>query len=167
DLIITDLAMPVMDGYELLRQLRSSADLKHTLAIVSSASVLVIDQHKSIEAGGNDFLAKPVKFDELLQKLQQHLRLEWQYPTEQPTPEARVSPPTEQPQTLVPPPPDVLERLFDLVQQGRLFEIAAVANEIDALDPRYRPFAEALRPLAKQFQTDKLKALIQQFVSAV
>ncbi|MEL7352862.1 MAG: ATP-binding protein [Cyanobacteria bacterium J06560_5] len=167
DLIITDLAMPVMDGYELLRQLRSSADLKHTLAIVSSASVLVIDQHKSIEAGGNDFLAKPVKFDELLQKLQQHLRLEWQYPTEQPTPEDRVSPPTEQPQTLVAPPPDVLERLFDLVQQGRLFEIAAVANEIDALDPRYRPFAEALRPLAKQFQTDKLKALIQQFVSAV
>ena len=79
DLIITDLAMPVMDGYELLHQLRSSTKLNNVLAIVSSASVLVIDQYKSIEAGGNDFLSKPVQFEELLQKLKKHLKLEWKY----------------------------------------------------------------------------------------
>ena len=167
DLIITDLAMPVMDGYELLHQLRSSTKLNNVLAIVSSASVLVIDQYKSIEAGGNDFLSKPVQFEELLQKLKKHLKLEWKYFTEQLTAEERAPATSEQPQTLVPPPNDVLDHLFDLVQQGRLFEIAAVANEIEALDARYRPFAETLRPLAKQFQGDKIKALIQQFFNPV
>ncbi|MEL7355984.1 MAG: ATP-binding protein [Cyanobacteria bacterium J06560_6] len=167
DLIITDLAMPIMDGYELLRQLRNSTKLKNVLAIVSSASVLIIDQHKSIEAGGDDFLSKPVQFDELLQKLKNHLKLEWQYLDRPPATEERAPTTSKQPQTLVPPPDDVLDRLFDLVQQGRLFEIAAVADEIEALDARYQPFAEALRPLAKQFQSDKIKALIQQFLSPV
>ncbi|MEO0647892.1 MAG: ATP-binding protein [Cyanobacteria bacterium J06650_10] len=166
DLIITDLAMPIMDGYELLHQLRSSTTLNNVLAIVSSASVLVIDRHKSIEAGGNDFLAKPVQFEELLQKLKKYLKLEWKYPTDQPI-EEESNPITSDPQTLLPPPDDVLDHLFDLVQQGRLFEIAAVANEIEALDSRYRPFAETLRPLAKQFQGDKIKALIQQFFTPV
>ena len=163
DLIITDLAMPGMDGYEFLRQLRSSDELSQTLTIVSSASVLLFDQHKSIEAGGNDFLAKPIQFDELLQTLKKHLDLEWKYPEEQLTVEAPA--PKQGPsQILVPPPEDRLDHLFDLVQQGRLFEIAAVANEIEALDARYQPFAETLRTLSKQFQSDKIKALLQQFM---
>jgi len=167
DLIITDLAMPVMDGYGLLNQLRSSTELQDVLAIVSSASVLIIDQHKSIEAGGNDFLAKPVQLEELLQKLKKHLKLEWQYLTEQSTAETRTPIASEQPQTLVPPPDDVLAHLFDLAQQGRLFEIATIADDIEALDARYQPFADALRPLAKQFQVDQIKALIQQFFSPI
>ncbi len=166
DLIITDLTMPVMDGYEFLRRLRSSEKLKNVLAVVSSASVLIIDQSKSIEAGGDDFLAKPVQFDELLQKLKKHLKIEWQYSDEAPTAEESALTASE-PQELIAPPDDVLDHLFDLVQQGRLFEVAAVVNEIEALDARYQPFAKVLRPLAKQFQVGKIKALIQQFVTPV
>lgn len=65
DAIICDLAMPVMDGWEMLKQLRQSETLRDAIVIVSSASVFEIDRQKSLDAGSNDFLAKPVQADEL------------------------------------------------------------------------------------------------------
>ena len=56
DLMITDIAMPVMDGFEMLKQLRDDADLKDLQAIVSSASVAEIDRQMSEAAGGIDTL---------------------------------------------------------------------------------------------------------------
>jgi len=44
DLVITDLAMPVMDGFELLKYLRNDENLKHLKVLVSSASVAQLDQ---------------------------------------------------------------------------------------------------------------------------
>lgn len=79
DAIITDLLMPKMDGYQMMRQIRKSPQLQDLTIIVSSASVFEIDQQKSIAAGGNSFLAKPVKLSELLDLLQEYLGLEWIY----------------------------------------------------------------------------------------
>ena len=55
DLVITDLAMPGMDGFTFLKALRQHPEINATPTIVSSASVLAIDQHKSLAAGGDDF----------------------------------------------------------------------------------------------------------------
>ncbi|MGB7892729.1 MAG: ATP-binding protein, partial [Microcoleus sp.] len=79
DLVITDLAMPVMDGFELLKQIRSAKDLPHQKIIVSSASVSQAYQQMSLDAGGNDFLAKPVEVSELFNLLATHLELKWKY----------------------------------------------------------------------------------------
>ena len=73
DLIIVDLSMPVMDGFTFLKQLRASRQLQHIPAIVSSASVYEIDRQTSLKAGGDDFLPKPVRLEELLKTLEQHL----------------------------------------------------------------------------------------------
>ena len=75
DLIIADLLMPVMDGFELLRQLRSSETFKNVPSIVSSASVYEMDRQKSLEAGGDDFLPKPMQLDELFSVLEKHLQI--------------------------------------------------------------------------------------------
>ncbi|MEM6451066.1 MAG: ATP-binding protein [Cyanobacteria bacterium P01_D01_bin.105] len=163
DLIITDLAMPVIDGYAMLKKIRSSETLKDLLVIVSSASVLAIDQHKSIAAGGNDFLAKPVQADELLHQLQKYLHLEWRYQSVPLKTDSDNTLGTEQ--TLVPPPKDVLERLFDLIQQGRLFDISQVADDIETLDPKHHSFAQKLKQLSKQFKIKELKALIEPALS--
>ncbi len=79
DLIITDLIMPVMDGYELLQKVRGDGKFQHLIVLVSSASVAQIDRQQSLAAGGDDFLAKPLQIQELLTLLAKHLQLTWKY----------------------------------------------------------------------------------------
>ncbi|MGL4378598.1 MAG: ATP-binding protein, partial [Microcoleaceae cyanobacterium] len=85
DAIITDLVMPVMDGFELLRRLRNSDQLKELIVIVSSASVFETDQYKSLDAGANAFLPKPVQISELFELLQRLLDLSWIYAESSPS----------------------------------------------------------------------------------
>jgi signal transduction histidine kinase/ActR/RegA family two-component response regulator len=77
DLIITDLAMPLMDGLEMTRCLRQWDEFGDTPIIASSAFVFNYDRQQSQDAGCNDFLPKPVQASELLEILQRYLSLEW------------------------------------------------------------------------------------------
>ncbi|MGB3513308.1 MAG: ATP-binding protein, partial [Microcoleaceae cyanobacterium] len=69
DLIIADLAMPIMDGYEMIHKIRKLYPTEEIKIIVSSASVFNKDKYKSIESGADDFLPKPIQIQQLLQKL--------------------------------------------------------------------------------------------------
>jgi signal transduction histidine kinase/CheY-like chemotaxis protein len=163
DLVITDLAMPIMDGFELLKQLRNSEELKHLKVLVSSASVAQIDQQMSIEAGGDDFLTKPVDAEELLMLLAKHLQLTWKYDaTELNTSDNKVSP-TE----LIPPSAADLQILLELAQDGLLRELAETAAEIGQKDERYQPFIQEVILLAKQFQTENIEQLIQEHLTDI
>ena len=73
DLLLVDLVMPGVDGFEVTRRVRASAEWRHLPVIAVSASVYERHQQLSEEAGCSDFLAKPV--DERL--LWKHLGLEW------------------------------------------------------------------------------------------
>ena len=79
DLIITDLAMPVMDGLTFLERLRKVPAFSNTSVLVSSASVSLASQYRSTEAGGSDFIPKPVQAEELFSALAKHLHLTWRY----------------------------------------------------------------------------------------
>jgi signal transduction histidine kinase/CheY-like chemotaxis protein len=161
DLIITDLAMPIMDGFELLKQLRNSQELKRLKVLVSSASVAQIDQQMSIEAGGDDFLTKPVDAEELLMLVAKHLQLTWKYDaTELSTSDNKVSA-TE----LIPPSAADLQILLELAQDGLLRELAETAAEIGQKDERYQPFIQEVILLAKQFQTENIEQLIQEHLT--
>ncbi|MEG4216918.1 ATP-binding protein [Microcoleus sp. Pol14C6] len=161
DLVITDLAMPVMDGFEMLKQLRKLEDIKHLQVIVSSASVAEIDQQKSLDMGGDDFLAKPVDAEELLTLLAKHLQLIWKYDvTELTTSNNEVS--TKE---LIPPSAADLQILLELAQDGLLRELAETAAQIGQKDQRYQPFIQQLIQLAKQFQTEKIEEFIQQHLT--
>ena len=83
DLIVTDLVMPVLDGFEMTRRLRHIPELKDAIVIASSASVMEIDQWKSLDVGCNDFLPKPIDIEKLLTLVQKYLELEWIYEEEQ------------------------------------------------------------------------------------
>ncbi len=161
DLIVTDLAMPIMDGFELLKQLRNSQELKRLKVLVSSASVAQIDQQMSIEAGGDDFLTKPVDAEELLMLVAKHLQLTWKYDaTELSTSDNKVSA-TE----LIPPSAADLQILLELAQDGLLRELAETAAEIGQKDERYQPFIQEVILLAKQFQTENIEQLIQEHLT--
>jgi len=74
DLIIMDLVLPEMDGFEATRELRLSTDTRTIPIIALSASVLPEDQHRAIDAGCDEFEIKPVNFTGLLEKIDRLLK---------------------------------------------------------------------------------------------
>jgi signal transduction histidine kinase/FixJ family two-component response regulator len=168
NLVITDLAMPVMDGHEMIAQLRQSSEIPSDLAIiVSSASVFESDRQKSLEAGANDFLPKPIQKETLLQSLQKHLNLEWVY--EEPIQNQAIngvenSYPVTQPREMIPPSADDVTILHDLSRKGLINDLLQEIDRIEALDPKLLPFTQTLRDLAKGFKLRQIKAFIEQYL---
>jgi DNA-binding response OmpR family regulator len=70
DLMILDVMMPRMDGYEVLRRLRASEGTKHIPVIFLTAKAQQQDVLKGLEAGGNDYIVKPYKFLDLQRKIE-------------------------------------------------------------------------------------------------
>ena len=71
DLILMDISLPVMDGYEATRQIRET--LRSTPIIGLSAHAMAGHEQKAKEAGCNDYLTKPVDEDLLIKKLKEYL----------------------------------------------------------------------------------------------
>ncbi|MBF0611679.1 MAG: response regulator [Magnetococcales bacterium] len=69
DLILLDMHMPVMDGHEMVRLLRQEGYAGLVVAVTASA--MVSDTHRAIQAGCNDFIFKPVSedFEERIEQL--------------------------------------------------------------------------------------------------
>ena len=66
DLILLDIMMPVMDGYEMLRLLRNDASLKDIPVIAVTARAMKGDDLKCLEAGATDYIAKPIDLKNFL-----------------------------------------------------------------------------------------------------
>jgi CheY-like chemotaxis protein len=71
DLILMDISLPVMDGYEATRKIRES--MSSTPIIGLSAHAMQGDEVRAKEAGCNDYLTKPVDEDLLMEKLKEYL----------------------------------------------------------------------------------------------
>ena len=79
ELILMDLRMPVMTGFEAVQAIRKNPDMQETVIIAVSASVFDKDQLQSLLSGCNDFLRKPISLQELISLIGRHLHLEWNY----------------------------------------------------------------------------------------
>ncbi len=69
DLVITDVSMPDMDGYELCRQLKMQERTKHIPVLFLSANVHTEDRSRGIEVGGLDYVSKPLDQQEFIVRL--------------------------------------------------------------------------------------------------
>ncbi|MDZ8024575.1 MAG: PAS domain S-box protein [Nostoc sp. DedQUE11] len=158
NLVLTDLLMPELDGFGLIKRIRESNTFKDIAIIVSSASVFETDQHRSLEVGGNEFLPKPIQATDLFLKLRKHLNLEWLYEEQQ-----DLSQPERDNTKLVAPSTTELETLYELVMKGNFKGIIKQAALIVEMDKKYIPFANKLQQLAKGFQDQDILALIQSY----
>ena len=75
DLVLLDINMPDMDGYEVCRRLKADATLKAVPVIFISAMDGVIDKVKAFNAGGVDHIAKPFHLEEVESRVRTHLTL--------------------------------------------------------------------------------------------
>lgn len=73
DLILMDLSLPVMDGWEASRKLKAHDELKSIPIIALTAHAMVGDEEKALSAGCDDYLVKPLDEDELFAKLARYL----------------------------------------------------------------------------------------------
>ncbi len=73
DLILLDIMMPGLDGYEVCRQLKAAEQTRHIPVIFISALTEVFDKVKTFEIGGVDYISKPVQPEEVLARVENHL----------------------------------------------------------------------------------------------
>ncbi|WP_089935266.1 response regulator [Candidatus Entotheonella palauensis] len=76
DLIILDVRMPGIDGFEVCRALKTNLETRLIPVILMTALGEVEDRVKGLEAGADDFLTKPVNREELLARIQSLLRVQ-------------------------------------------------------------------------------------------
>ncbi|MEG5054474.1 MULTISPECIES: ATP-binding protein [unclassified Microcoleus] len=165
DMIITDLVMPVMDGFEMSRRFRKSSEFKDVILIASSASVFEFDRQNSQEAGCNEFLSKPIQVEELLEVLKNYLQIEWIY--DQPADLAIAQPEgftdllNVQSGELVIPPSAELVALFNAARIGDIEVVEQEANRLKQIDGNYLPFANKILQFAKNFEEKELLAFVR------
>ena len=163
DLVLMDLVMPVMDGFEATQRLRAAPATALLPIIATSASATPETEARGRSAGADEFLSKPIVQAALFDAMAVLLGLIWIPGTPAPTPQAAA--PADDAAELAPPPALVAE-LRDLARMGNMRLIAAWADRVMALDPRYLPFAARIKALAAAYESKTILNLAESCAAA-
>jgi len=73
DLILMDMSLPGIDGWEATRQIKADENVKQTPVIALTAHAMAGDREKALEAGCDDYDTKPIEFTRLMEKIGNYL----------------------------------------------------------------------------------------------
>jgi signal transduction histidine kinase/FixJ family two-component response regulator len=163
DLIITDLVMPVMDGFEMVRRLRRLPNFKDMILIASSASVFTSDRKNSKQVGCNDFLPKPIQVEFLLETLKKYLDLEWIYQQNSEMSVASNTTVAVADKVIIAPPPEELSNLFHAAKIGDIEAVEKEAKRIQLLDKQYETFADVLLRFSQSFDEKEILNFVKKY----
>ena len=156
DLIVTDLAMPRLSGLDLARRVRSSDISRSTPIVAISASASVYTREEALAAGCDDFVAKPLRAEELLNSVGRLLRLSW-HMIEIHAPKAADAGATTA--GIVVDEARATE-LYDLAMKGDIKELLARADSASAGDPAAAPVYEEVQRLARRFDFKGIRRVL-------
>ena len=159
DLILMDLIMPVMDGFEATAAIRD-LNLGYEPTIVAvSASVFDVTKEQCQLAGCDDYLVKPFNLEHLLDTIEGLTHIHWLYEDDDVSDNKEQVPADSE---IIPPPIEQLSRLHTLIMMGDMDALQAEARSIAELAPQYAAFVDAITMLAHDFKLDELQNLIEQ-----
>ncbi|MBE9011180.1 CHASE2 domain-containing protein [Pseudanabaenaceae cyanobacterium LEGE 13415] len=161
EIIITDLAMPLLDGVGLIEQLRLNPMTANIPIIVSSANAFGSNRQRSLQAGANVFLPKPVQVQELLNTLKELLNLTWIYQAQ-----STVSVSSIEQTEMIVPEQQVLDDLYHLAMMGDIAAIEGILESLANENAQYAPFVAALNKLTATFQTAKIRQFLKSYAKA-
>lgn len=160
DLILLDMIMPEMGGLETARHLRQWPDFRRTPVIAVSARVSGADVADALDAGVNAFLPKPIDIKRLLAHIGDLLKIDWMYASGEAGPLLQHG----VDEWLEAPPPEEMQRLHRLAQEGSMRDIIRQTEYLEKLDERYRPFAAHLRALAQGYRSKAILNWVEHYI---
>lgn len=162
DLVLLDMKMPVMTGYELVEILNKDQELNKVPVVAVTASALSRDEAR-IKKMCDGYIRKPVNKTDVISVLQEFL-------PHTVTQEEGVKPPVgtvepfDEKSPITPPPIEQMETLNEMSMRGDMDEMLDFADELEKVDTKYRPFALKLRKLANSFQDKEIVKFVQQYM---
>jgi PAS domain S-box-containing protein len=163
DLIVIDLIMPGIDGLEATRRLRAIPGLRNVPVIAVSASAMGDDKERSLAAGANAFMPKPLDYGTLIAGIGALLELELAWDADA----VRAGSVPSLPEPIVAPPADSLDELHRLARLGNMQEIMQWAERLHAGDSRYAPFARHLANLARTYRSRAVLEFVKRHMEGV
>jgi len=165
-LILMDVVMPVMDGREAIRRIRAMPEGRDVPIIAVSASVFDDQFQEVMAAGASDFLRKPLREEELLEKVARFLPAEFEYEAEEGSLEAGegeilLAPALAEGLALLP--EDTRQELLDAARQLDKGRILTLINRQEGLTPGV---AENIRSHAEAYRFDLIEEALQQASTA-
>jgi signal transduction histidine kinase/DNA-binding NarL/FixJ family response regulator len=155
DIVLMDLVMPRLDGYETIRAIRDDADLSEAIVVAVSASVGNPIRDECLRLGFNDFIPKPFRDTDMLGVIRHLLALEWIH--------RRPDLSESQAQVQVDIPRlDELEALMEQADSGNIRGVVAAAGTLAAGNAAYRAFALKVTGMAQEFEINKLVGYLNQ-----
>ena len=163
DVVLLDLAMPGIDGWETLRRIRSNPALGGVQPQVAIVSANAFDRGLDNGLGlpPEDFIVKPVRHSELLDWLERRLALQWQDVAASP-----LRAPPIAPAAALPPPRSECLALQELARLGFYRGIMNKLDAISAAHPECAAFTQSMAALARQYQFESMAAQLQKALDA-
>jgi ligand-binding sensor domain-containing protein/signal transduction histidine kinase/CheY-like chemotaxis protein len=153
DIVFMDIRMPEMDGRTAIKEIIHRIKHKRPILVAVSASALLQQRQEYLEAGFEEFLAKPVSAEQLYDVLAQLLHVEYEY-----------SRPDTGPTSLyvVPLPEELLARLRAAADAYNATELLRCLEKVEQLGDKGRDLAEHLRNWIERSEIDKIKKILVQ-----
>jgi len=157
NLILLDIAMPEMDGWEVAQRLCRQPGKRAAILILSANA---IDPHHMIDAERlyDDTMMKPIDVRQLLKKIHALVDIEWIYETEAPT---AATPPETQAAVVFPPAADI-DNLIQLGEIGHVTKILERLSELESNASQYREFVARMRAMVNAFDFKRYVSTLEE-----
>ncbi|MEA5573190.1 chemotaxis protein CheB [Calothrix sp. UHCC 0171] len=169
DLVLLDWIMPGIGGLEVTRKIREMPACDNLIIVATSATSIAEEQSACFEVGCNAFLPKPVRFDKLLEILENYLHLQWIYQADNSTHSIINNQQLENSfntnyDAIIAPPSEELAQLHELAMQGDIRSILQQVSQLEQQDTQFIPFAQEVQKMAENLQVNQLQNFIQLFM---